>query len=200
MNNLPSEKNKWVLTQGVFDKLLRWLDPDRERAGAKYETIRYKLIKFFEWRGGLFPEEYADETIDRVARKMDQGETIRASEPYSYFYGVARMLFMEVLRAEEKARTALDQPKPPQPLLEEGSEKWERQRECLERCMRSLPSESRELIIRYHRGEKGAKIENRQKLAEQLKIPLNALRIRCHRIRDKLEACVENCLKQVPAG
>ena len=44
-------KKGWVLTQELFDTLLDWLDPDRERAGQKYETIRLKLIKIFTSRG-----------------------------------------------------------------------------------------------------------------------------------------------------
>jgi hypothetical protein len=44
-------KKGWVLTQELFDPLLDWLDPDRERAGHKYETIRLKLIKIFTSRG-----------------------------------------------------------------------------------------------------------------------------------------------------
>jgi hypothetical protein len=43
-------KKDWVLTQDAFDKLLNWLDSDRERAGQKYETIRLRLIKIFTCR------------------------------------------------------------------------------------------------------------------------------------------------------
>jgi len=38
-------KKEWVLTQEAFDRLLGWLDPDRESAGEKYEAIRLRLIK-----------------------------------------------------------------------------------------------------------------------------------------------------------
>jgi hypothetical protein len=38
----PTEK--WVLTREAFERLLAWLDPDRERAGQKYEKIRQKLV------------------------------------------------------------------------------------------------------------------------------------------------------------
>jgi DNA-directed RNA polymerase specialized sigma24 family protein len=106
------------------------------------------------------------------------------------------MVFMEVLREREKERAALGQPPAPPPSPVGDSGQWERQRECLEHCLQSLPSESRELIMQYHQGERRVKIENRQKLAEQLNIPLNALRIRSHRIREKLEACVDDCLKR----
>lgn len=87
------------LTQRAFDALLAWLDPDRELAGEKYEDIRYRLIKFFERRGCPAPEELADEVLNRVSKKLDEGTEVRAFE---YFYGVALRVFHEHL---EKPRT-----------------------------------------------------------------------------------------------
>src|SRR5262249_26691970 len=133
-------------------------------------------------------------TINRVARKIESGEIVRAQDPYSYFYGVARLVFMEVVRAREKERTAFDQAPLLSPLSAEV-DPLERHRECLEACLQKLPAESRALILQYHQGEKGVKITNRQRLAEQLQIPLNALRIRAHRIREQLETCVHHHLK-----
>jgi hypothetical protein len=46
------------------------------------------------------------------------------------------------------------------------------------------------LLIEYYKGEKGDRIRHRKLLARQLGIPPNALRIRVHRIREKLERCV----------
>jgi DNA-directed RNA polymerase specialized sigma24 family protein len=65
--------------------------------------------------------------------------------------------------------------------------------------MQNLSAQNRELIIKYYQGEKGNKIKNRKDLAESLGIPPNALRIRVHRIREKLETEVESYLKQMPA-
>ena len=50
----------WVLSQESFDKLLAWLDPNREKAGIKYEQIRYRLIKIFAGRGSADAEDLAD--------------------------------------------------------------------------------------------------------------------------------------------
>src|SRR5256885_4134102 len=66
-----------ALTGEAFSKLLARLDPDRERAGEKYEDLRRTLIRFFEWRGAPFPEEQTDETFNRVARKLDEGIGIK---------------------------------------------------------------------------------------------------------------------------
>src|SRR5262249_14687139 len=107
MDEASTPGRKQDLTPTMFAKLLRWLDPDWERAGAKYETIRVKLIKYFEWRGSWLPEDHADETINRVARKLEEGETVRTGEPYTYFQGVARLILLEALRGQEKERAAL---------------------------------------------------------------------------------------------
>ena len=49
------------LTADIFAKLLARLDPDRERAGERYEDLRRTLTRFFEWRNAPFPEEQTDE-------------------------------------------------------------------------------------------------------------------------------------------
>jgi hypothetical protein len=48
----------------------------------------------------------------------------------------------------------------------------------------------------YYEQEKRAKIDRRRKLAEELGITLNALRIKAFRIRAALQECVENCMQQ----
>ncbi len=192
MVNLSSQRKAWGLNQVAFDKLLVQLDADRERAGEKYEIIRLKLVRFFEWRGSVFPEDHADEIINRVARRIDEGEEIRDLK--NYFYGVARLLFLETLKEQEKEAAALEQ-MPPLQIISEESDEQEPRLECIEMCLRNLMAENRELIIQYYRMEKGAKIENRKALAERLGIPLNALRIRAHRIKAKVEECARECLK-----
>ena len=104
-NDLPGRKKEWVLTREAFDKLLTCLDPDRERAGIRYEIVRLKLVKFFEWRGCESPEDQADETINRVARRIDEGEVINNLE--SYFLGVARLLLLESEKRRAKERAAV---------------------------------------------------------------------------------------------
>src|SRR5262245_20430567 len=65
-----------VPTKEEFDCLLAYLSPDREEAGKEYETLRRKLIKLFQYRGCHSPEELADETINRIAKKIKQGAEI----------------------------------------------------------------------------------------------------------------------------
>ena len=63
-----------------------------------------------------------------------------------------------------------------------------------------LPPKDLDLIGGYYQGETSVKIHNRRSLAAKLGVPLNALRIRALRIRERLEACVEGCLKASPTG
>lgn len=185
------------LTEEAFGKLLASFDADRERAGEKYEQVRRGLIYFFERRGCVFPEDHADEAINRVARKLAGGEQIR--DLYTYVYGVARMVLLEVFKRREKERAALvNLPAPAHEALRDAEEDAEAGARvgCLRRCLDNLPVESRAFITQYYRGEKRAKIENRQRQAEQLRIPLNALRLRARRLREKLQSCVAHCLNK----
>jgi DNA-directed RNA polymerase specialized sigma24 family protein len=187
----------WTLTTAVFEKLLERLDPDRERAGVAYERIRQKLFKFFQWRGCPFPEEYTDRTIDRVARRIDEGSILHIEDLYLYFHGVALNVLREQRREAETVPLSGDALSAPATAREV---EWERQErewrlECLEECLRQIAPESRRLVILYHQGFRRAKIDARQQLAEELQIPLNALRIRMYRIRASLAKSVTSCLQ-----
>jgi RNA polymerase sigma factor (sigma-70 family) len=195
--NGSSLQKRWALTQEAFEKFLACLDTDRERAGQKYEMIRSKLIDFFTWRDCLFPEDHADETINRVIRKIDEGEEIR--DPSTYVFGIARMLLLEIAKSQAREQAALSQLPQPQPV-EESDSQSDRQVECLKGCLQELPPESRQLIIQYYQGESSVKINNRKKLAEMLGLQSSTLRIRAFRLREKLEACLNECLSRIEKG
>ena len=195
---------EWVLTRESFELLLDWLDPDREQAGQTYEKIRLRLIKIFACRGCNEADELADETINRVTAKLnDIGQTY-SGDPALYFYGVAQKVHQEYLRNRPQLQefpreiSAGGQGKlTPAP---DSSDDIEREYECLEKCMERLPRQNRQLVLEYYQDEKRAKIDHRKKLADQLGIAVNALRIRAHRIRMQLQACVQDCLQQRPAN
>lgn len=199
-----ARKSEWVLTAEAFEHLLRLLDPDRETAGARYELARRRLTEFFEARGSHSPSDHADETLNRAARKLAEGEPV--ADINKYLYGVARLLLMEWGRSRERNVIALERVAPPaQPSIEE-SEEQEQQRqqreqrfECFERCLEKLPAESRAFIVTYYKAEKGLKIEGRKKQAVALGVSLNALRLRAARIRSTLERCVGGCMNRAPA-
>jgi DNA-directed RNA polymerase specialized sigma24 family protein len=184
---------EWALTQEAFDKMLAWLDPDRDRAGRRYEEIRHRLIKIFTCRGCSEADTLADETINRVTRKAQTLVEDYTGDPALYFYGVAHKVHLEYLR--RKPPTSL----PPPPAVEEGEE-IEQEYDCLDRCMQRLTPDNRELVLEYYQEEKQAKINHRRLLAEKLGIALNALRIRAYRIRAALLECVQDCLEQRASG
>lgn len=191
-------KKDWTVTQEAFDRLLRQLDPDRERAGEVYEQIRQKLTKFFQWRSCATPEDYADRTIDRVARKIGEGAEIHTQNVYLFFHGVAINVLREHWKEVQKAdiKPLDDIQPPPAPDNDPETAQKERKMECLDGCVQRLPANQLVLITEYHQGEGGAKIARRNELAQQLGIPLNALRIRAYRIRGELESCISECIKR----
>jgi len=186
-------KQKKPLTQEAFDYLLAWLDADRERAGEKYENIRRRLIMIFTCRGCPDAEELADESINRVALKAAEVSKGYVGDPALYFYGVAQKVFLEYVRKPHAAVA-------PPPHADDKSDDDDREYDCLERCMKQISPNSRELILEYYRDEKRAKIEHRKEMALKLGVALNALRIRAHRIRSVLQQCVLDCLGQMPAS
>lgn len=180
---------QWTLSQYSFDNFLTVLDSNRERAGQKYEALRARLVKFFEWRACSFADDLADETLDRVARKVDAGEQI--NDCVNYAYGVARLVFLENLKKQTKEQSVIINL--PAENYTDGGE--DSQLTCLERCLQKLSENSRALILHYYRDDKQAKIDYRKKLAEKFELSPNALRIKTLRIRTKLEECVFKCLK-----
>lgn len=185
-------RRKWTLTQDAFDRLLATLGEDRERAGQVYLEIRGNLVRFFEWRGCPFPEDHTDETFNRVAKRAAEGEPIL--NPMSYCLGVARMLLLEISKDRAKEQQALAELAHAH-NAESGPAEATAHVECLNQCLETLSADNRELIVQYYQGEKGEKIENRKRLVERLRIPVNTLRMRALRLRERLQACVEDCLK-----
>ena len=169
---------RWELTQEALDGLLRALGSEPDAAGRRYELLRRKLIDLLRWHRGENPEELADETLNRLARRMVQGEPVEKIE--SYALGIARMLLKETARRREQRETALREIQGLRPGEAEAAAEM---LEAFERCFEALPESSRVLIARYYSGGRAA-------LARDLGLSLNALRARALRIRRRLYQCV----------
>ena len=185
-----------VLTAAAFTKLLDRLDADRERAGERYETLRRRLTRFFEWRGAPFPDEHADETFNRVARKLDEGVTITRVD--GYCYEVARLVCLEAFKGRDSKRSSLDASRIEafESDTTEDAARRELRMACLEDCLRALSQEGRDLVTEYYRDERRARIERRRALAERLGLRRDALANRAQRLRDNLERCVSAGLRR----
>ena len=184
-------KSEWVLTQAAFDGFLATLDRDREKAGEKYEYIRLKLLKYFRWCGSEAPDIDTDETINRVMRRIYEGQDVHNLT--GYIYGVAKLVHAESLKRQSRIR-ALNEDS----LIELSSIDVEiggaKYQDCLERCLGCLSDQDREIITEYYRYKKTEKIDCRKRLAASLGISVNTLRVKMHRQRMNLEACVEKYL------
>jgi DNA-directed RNA polymerase specialized sigma24 family protein len=178
---------KPALDAESFEALLAALHPDREKAGVLYEALRIRLIRLFERRWCESPEDLADITLDRVGRRFAEGVEVQSGDPSGYAYGVAHNVYREICRKAAKERQALESGDWP-PKMDEDPEPDPRF-EALRECLQTLSPKEQSVVLEYHRGED--KIRRRKALCAELGIEINALRIRVHRLRRRLEDCVE---------
>jgi DNA-directed RNA polymerase specialized sigma24 family protein len=190
MSDPSPRRPGWQLSRPAFERFLAQLDPDPSVAAGRYEGLRTKLARFFEWRGCAFPDELADETINRVIRRIDEGEAIR--DISTYCHGVARLVLLESLKRDAKERLASEEFHRTVPAAEDDD--LEQRVACLRRCLKELPVAQQVLVREYHHGEGAEKISRRKQLAARLGIGMNALRIRAFRLADRLQACVAGCV------
>jgi DNA-directed RNA polymerase specialized sigma24 family protein len=183
---------RWSISAGTFERFLAGLDPDREKAAERYEQMRQRLVVFFSVRDVSGPEDQADVTLDRVCRRMDEGEPIQ--DVAAYVLGVARRIELESRRRSRQERRLSWLLRTAAPADRDAAAASEHALRCVDACLEKLPAEDRELLLRYYRDDKRAKIEDRRRLAEGLGLSPGALRLRAFRIRGRLEPCVRECL------
>src|SRR6266576_96596 len=117
------------LGQQDFERLLGWLDADRECAGCLYEQIRWRLVTILASRGCALAEELADDTIDRVARRVTAIHETYLVDKALYFLGVMNNVHHEYLR------------RPPPPRLIQTDEDVAAREDihfCLDNCLQRL--------------------------------------------------------------
>lgn len=175
------------LTEEEFNQLLAWLGPTPDAAAERYESIRHGLIIVFVNRHCPDAEDLADETINRVAKKVKDLAGHYEGDPVRYFHGVAKKVFLEYTRQKHP-------PAPPPPNTPDAEA--EAYHDCLDACLERLTPENRKLILTYYGEKRRRKIASRRKLREQMSLKPGALRARTFRIRAALETCVRQCLAQ----
>ena len=207
MQTRSRERKTWTLHQDAFDRLLSCLHPDREQAANEYEKLRRKLTRLFQWNGCLPPEDYVDETFDRLARRVAENPDLEIENPCNYLHGVARNVLREqwkpgprILPLDELPALNLTAPGPEEQLrLEAQWTQDERNDKCVNGCLAALEPEDEDLVRNYYLCDSGH-IERRRTLAEAMKISPNALRIRVSRLLKSLESCVSSCLERAGRG
>lgn len=182
------------LTQEEFDDLLLWFSSDRDEAGKAYLRVREGLIKYFRIKGCHDSQVLADETINRLARKLKTMDMSRGLKHSTYFYGFAKNIFLEYLAEMRKTPMQLE----PQHIaiedLAADGEGNEARLECLDKCMAELKPEDSKMMIGYFAKDKSEKIEARRLLAGQLNISMGNLHIKVYRLKNALRECLETCL------
>lgn len=191
-------KKDWILTPAAFARLLAAFDAFNEsKAAQEYEAARARLIKLFRWRNIADAEDAADETLNRVARKLEEGEIVR--DISAFISGIARFVILEKFKNRERQNIPLEDAPPDAFVVKppETGETYDIQRlDCFNRCLRDLPEEMRQTVIEYYNaGEDGSvRITHRKLMAERLGLEINALRNRALRARAKLEGCIQGCV------
>ncbi|MBA3632691.1 MAG: hypothetical protein H0W58_07765 [Acidobacteria bacterium] len=187
------------MTPEELDKLLNWLNPNRELAAAEFIRIRRILTNIFLTRGCINADELADETIDRVAAKIKEIETDFRGEKLIYFVSVLRYVYKESLRTNQNKNRAFGLIKTGMEIDEFQSHKKSKTRraECLEKCLKKLKRKHRRIILDYYQPTHGEeKITERKILAKKFSKSVNSLRVQAFRIKERLFECVENCVAE----
>jgi hypothetical protein len=170
-----------------FRTLLERLAIDDNVATA-YERLRTRLVSFFRLTFPVEAEALADEAIDRLARRLQDGTPVEHLAGYAL--GIARLLVLETgarqRKEDQAARGAMLEAE-----LNEQDSDADAAVPALQACLESAGPESAGFILDYYAAEGGAsRIERRRQLAERAGLTLNALRNRALRMRIALEKCV----------
>lgn len=165
------------MTADHLASLLTALGPT---AADRYEQLRWRLVRLFQWERCTDPETLADEALDRLARRLAESEPVERIE--SYLFGIARLLLREEAARSIRERTKLAEfarahVRLSLPAADDLAER-------LNHCVAKLEPDQRRLLLTYYQDKQ------REKLAESLGLQMNALRNRALRLREKLEKCV----------
>jgi DNA-directed RNA polymerase specialized sigma24 family protein len=194
MNDASQVRRKREASIEDLRRLLGRLSSDPAEAWQAYDTLRQKLILFFEYHCRSQAEEFADEVLDRMAKKS---ETYEITNVVEFAFGVARNLRKEAARkalavplADSADRVSSDE-NPEAAIVDKIDS--EQKLQCFLKCLRRLNAVDRELLFHYYPIENDDLEEQRLRLAEKHQVNINALRTRMARLREKMEKCFENC-------
>jgi len=191
MANLSTER---------FADLLASLDPDRTTAAQKYIVLRQKLVTVFERLQCGDPDDLADEVLDRIAGRLER-EAIHNLNSFAYSVAIKMSLedrrtsarFVSIDRNDRWEQPLTSEHDPEKRILEGMRNITSMQ--CLGKCLRRLSAADHKLLLEYYKGEKQARIVNRQELAHKRATTVARLRSEVNLLREKLRNCVNRCLR-----
>jgi DNA-directed RNA polymerase specialized sigma24 family protein len=189
------------LNHESFERLLEWLNPDRDEAWEKYQEIWDRLIKIFTWNRCRDVEDLAGEVIRRVEAKVPElMETFSEDDdPARYFYGVAYNILRENPRTEarfsefqeESGVGGVTYPVEPGEI-----DVYELKLGHLDYCLEQLSEADREIVLGYYEYGSKTKLADRKQLAERLGLTMAALWTRASRLRSRVGKCVKKRIEQ----
>jgi len=154
-----------------------WNEPNDYLASKdNYARLRRKLILLLNGRGCADAPQLADEAVLRTVQALSKGHEVRDIEAFAV--GVAKKIMADWVAEGRR-------PAPPPPV---GPLKPSLRARCLDGCLRKLSPPDREMVEAYFVDR------DREALAIQLRVSLNALRIRVCRLKAQLASCTDDCL------
>lgn len=185
-------RKAWSLSPEAWTIFLKRLDEDSEKAGHIYETLRSRLITIFRCRGVIDPPGLADEAIDRIVKGLER-EEIR--DVFAYAAAVARYVASEAFRRPPPVSLAdVQEPRQNQSSDDSSEREADLRLDCLEKCTATLNESDRNLISNWYKNEKSQKVEDKRRLAANLGITVETLRVRAYRVREHIRTCVIECM------
>ena len=154
---------------------------DPEVIEVAYDKLRSRMIHYFAARRCLYPDELADEVIERALEKIAAQAPV--TDLTRYCYGIAANLCSEKRkkRTEEELVSDFAAPGSTSP----GRIGLDEQLLVLRECLAMISASDRDLLCEYY-------LEDRKELARRLQLTANALRLRVFhaigQIRRKMES------------
>jgi RNA polymerase sigma factor (sigma-70 family) len=203
MSETRAQKQEASAPEKVEDKLLRLLDADPDRANQRYQSLFQNLVKLFATRHCTDPENLAGETITRVYLALSNGLVIDL-QLENFVFGVAKKILLEDYKRQRKAAVPLEElPAEQEPLTHPFDNnldlpRWQQEiyHQCCQQCLQAFSEEQRNHLMLFYQGNREGEMKRQRKqLADQLGITTRALSSRMVRMREKLDFCIEACIK-----
>lgn len=169
----------------------------------QYNRLRKRLIMFFDRRGCASADDLADETVFRLLTKLKSSTEDLTVNLEAYALGIAKNVWHENNRNPLHRADTLESQTADQPIeiaSQNASEILrhlldEAARRCVDLCLnKKLTENERYLILNYFKDNWHEQAESRKRLAKELGITPDGLRIKALRILRKLSNCAKKCL------
>ena len=95
-------------SEASLRRLLAWLDAGVDSGGERYEEMRRRLSAYFDRKNCHAPDDLADETLNRIARRLEEEGSLVEGPPARYRYIVAKFVFLEFTREAKRGAAHVD--------------------------------------------------------------------------------------------